>query len=47
MDITEERIRKLPKWAQYYIEDLQCQIGRLQDEYDDLDARYFEYEKWH
>jgi hypothetical protein len=47
MDISEERLSKLPKWAQYYIEDLKCQIGRLEDEVADLDEAYSDYQRWH
>jgi hypothetical protein len=47
MEVKPERLLKLPKWAQCYIEDLQCEIRRLENEYDDLDARYCDYEKYH
>ena len=32
MDIDPERIKKLPRWVQNYIEDLQRQIDQLEVE---------------
>jgi len=41
---TEERIEKLPKWAQNYIEDLKCEIDRLEEECRDFVERISDYE---
>jgi uncharacterized protein (UPF0335 family) len=44
MTDIEERIENLPKWAQEYIEDLKCEIDRLEEECRDFAEEISDYE---
>jgi hypothetical protein len=44
MDIDLDKLKKLSRWAQNYIEDLQCQIDRLEDECRDFAEQISDYE---